>query len=210
MRRVGFGAMAPISLVAGIVLFAIGLISAQALDYIAMFSVWWVVWQLLRRSRPGPIAPLTACGVVACLIAVQNWASDLRYMPYLLIIPANLTMAWMFARGVLFKREAILVSLIVIMGMRPIEPKFRRFVERQCLLWSVMCLGMAALSFLAVVWPAERVALGVVLSILVAAQVLWFAVSHYYAAIMYHRPETWWCTLQTMIRPDVWVRLGVR
>jgi hypothetical protein len=131
-------------------------------------------------------------------------------MPYLLVVPANLIAAWMFSRGLLSGRKAILVDLIEIMGLRPLDPRFRRFVEGQCLLWSVMSFGLAVVAFLAMVWAAERAALGAILSALVIVQILWFAVSHYYAAYRYSRPETWPLTLRTMIRPDVWSRLGVR
>ncbi|MEO1491772.1 MAG: hypothetical protein AAFV19_06425 [Pseudomonadota bacterium] len=174
-----------------------------------MYAVWWVVWRLLARGGAGEaVAMLVAIGTVTGLMWLQVQMPEIRYMPYLLIVPANLLASWFFARSLVSERNAILVDLIEIMGLRPIEPRFRRFVEGQCLLWSVMCLGTAIAAALAIGMAEHRPALAGLLSALVMVQIVWFALSHYYASFRYGRPETWGLTLRTMIRPDVWARLG--
>lgn len=211
VRLPGSGAMAPLTLGCGIVLQLCGVITVQTLDYIAMYTVWWVLWKILGRSGLSEVsAPIAAFGVVLALVCTQIFISDIIYMPYLLVVPANLVAAWLFARSVLSDRRAILLDLIEIIGLRPIDQRFRRFVEGQCLLWCAMCFAMAVVATLAMVWADQRAALAGILSVLVFLQIVWFALSHYYASFRYNRPETWTVTLRTMIRPDVWARMGVQ
>lgn len=211
MRLPGFGALAPVSLIVGISLHVFGAISAQTLDYIGMYAVGWVLWRLIAFFGTGEIASLIAAvGVVSALGWIQALNADIRYMPYILVIPANILATWVFSRNFVSGRTAVLVDLIEIMGLRPVDPRFRRFVEGQCLLWSVMCFGMAVVAALAMVWAAQRPVFAALLSGLAVAQIIWFLLSHYYASFRYGRPETWALTLRTMVRPDVWARLGVQ
>lgn len=211
MGKWGLGVLAPLSLAVGICLNVADAISAQALDYLAMYAVFWVVWRVIVSSGASEFASLLgALAAVATLVMLQAQFSDIRYMPYLLVIPANFLMAWFFVRNLVSDRSPILVDLIKIMGLRPVDPTFHRFVEGQCLLWSVMSAATAIVAAFAMVWADSRPTLAGILLALVAVQIVWFALSHYYASFRYDRPETWSLTLRTMIRRDVWARLGFR
>jgi hypothetical protein len=202
--------MVSCALALAIVAQAFGLITAQALDYVAMASVFWVVFAALTGLRIGmALAVLVASAVVGLLLWMQGQISGLRYMPFVLIVPANIMMGVIFARGLMTDRQPILVQLIELMNLRPLDDSFQRFVERQCLLWSVMCFATAGVALGAMILPVWRIEFSYVLTALVIAQVGWFALSHYYAQIRYQRPETWWLTFKMMLRPGVWARLRV-
>jgi hypothetical protein len=205
--RISAGWLATAALAAAMLAHAAGVISQAALDHVGFVSLGWIVFRLAGRRGAGTAA-LLAVAVGGGLAAVRPIAPDLNYMPYLLIIPANLAVAWLFASGLRPGREPILLRLILVMGVSPADdPAFRRFIARQCLLWAGLslsnaCLALAALLFVdALPWLAQ------LLAWLVAAQALWFVLSHRYASMRYGRPEGWWTTARAMIRPETWSRL---
>ena len=81
---------------------------------------------------------------------------------------------------------------------------FRRFITRQCLLWSVATLVTAAMAIACMVSVTARDALVPALIVFLATQMAHFALSHHYASLRYGRPETWMDTLRTMVRPETW------
>jgi hypothetical protein len=193
------------------VLAATGVISRQALDYVFLCIVAWTLFEALgKRLGSAVVAALIGIGVAAALAGLQLWAPSLRYMPYLLIAPANLAMALIFARGLMPGRQPVLLALIREIGKGSTDDaRFQRFVAGQCALWSILTLVTACLALLAMVsemlWAWAPDVLGTV----ILAQVIWFVLSHYYAALRFGRTETWWNTLQAMARPGVWSRLSV-
>lgn len=131
----------------------------------------------------------------------------LRYMPFLLVTLVHLGLAWFFAEGLRPGRQPVLLRLVEIMGLKSLDDaRFVRFMRGQCVVWSAAALATAAVSFgcmLGAPW-------GTPIWALVWAQVIWFGLSHEYARWRYERPETWWLTLRTMVRPDVWPELAPR
>jgi len=199
-------------LAAAIMLEALGLISPAALDHVFLLPAAWTVYRLVRRPGQGTARPLAAgLGAAIFLVLLQLGLPFLRYTPYLAIIPANLVLAHLFARGLLPGREPVLLRLIALMGLCPAEdPRFRRFVAWQCFLWSLLTLATAAVSTLAMVWAAERADLAAALGWLVGVQVFWFIATHLYAGLRYDRPETCLATLRAMSQPGLWSKLRVR
>lgn len=147
---------------------------------------------------------LLAAGLVA-LVALRLQFTGLRYMPYAILAPANLGLSYAFAYGLFGDRVPILIRLVDIMGQKDAEdPAFRRFIARQCLLWSVATLVTAAMAVACMVSSGAREIVVPALMVFVAAQVAHFALSHHYASIRYGRPETWVDTLKAMSRPETW------
>ncbi len=188
---------------------AAGLISQATLDYFGLVSVGWIVFRLAARlglgARRAAFLALMLSGGLALL---RLGLPGLSYMPYLLIVPANLIAAWLFASGLRHGREPILLRLILLMGVSPADdPRFRRFIARQCLLWAVLSLSTAGLALAAIFLIASHPVLAQALAGLFAAQAVWFVLSHHYASFRYGRPEGWWTTARTMLRPETWSRL---
>lgn len=208
--RLPAGIIVSIVLALAIVAQTFGFITAQTLDYVAMGSVFWLVmFSLMGSGLAIVLSGMGAVLAVGLLLWLQIRVPGLRYMPFILIVPANITMGWVFARGLFAGRRPVLVQLIELMNMRPVDPTFQRFVEGQCLLWSVMCGATAIVALAAMLVPVWRPELAIVLTVLVVAQIAWFALSHHYAQIRYHRPETCWLTFRTMLRRDIWARIRV-
>ncbi len=203
----GFAVIA--ALIVATILTGLGAISHQALDYVFIGSVAWALFNTMRKA---PLRPLMAAGIAAgiagSLVGLQVWQPSLHYMPYLVIAPANLVMAYFFARGLFPGRQPVLLLLIRAMGKGPTDdPKFRHFVISQCVLWSLMTFATSCLAFVAMVSGTAWPWVSGMLTKLIVIQIAWFVLSHYYAALRYNRPETWRNTLRVMIRPGVWSSL---
>ncbi len=198
------------AVLAGIVLGRVaGVVSPRMLEHIAVVSFGWALFRVLERSRTGPAPGMAiAVAVSAGLALAQVRVPSLQYMPYLLVAPANLAVAWVFASGLLPGREPVLLRLIRLMGVHPADDvRFRRFIAGQCLIWAVLASTTALAAIAALVSVAMHPWLGEVLTCLVAVQVLWFGLSHYYAQLRYRRPETWLDTVRAMASPEIWQRL---
>jgi len=177
----------------------------MVLDIICVLSVAWMTYRILRSQLNHWMhGALAALSLASGLFVLQVVFPDLRYMPYLLIVPINLGVAYMFARGLLPNREPILLELVRLMARHPADdPKFIRFMTGQCLLWSVVALATAMLAVGCLLYASTHPELATMLTWFLIAQIAWFAVSHHYAGIRYGRPETWWDTLCALARPDV-------
>ena len=196
-------------LIVATILTALGALSRQTLDYVFLGSVAWALFNTFRRSalRPLPAAGI-AVGIAGALVGLQVWQPSLQYMPYLVIAPANLVMAYFFARGLFPGRQPVLLQLIRAIGKGPVDdPRFRRFVISQCVLWSLMTFATACLAFVAMVSDSAWPWVSGVLTNLIVIQIAWFVLSHYYASLRYNRPETWRNTLVAMTRPGIWSSL---
>ena len=204
------GWLATVSLVAAMLAHAAGLASQAVLDHVGLVSISWGVFRLAeRRGFAARRAAGLALGLAGGLALLRLGIPGLRYMPYLLIVPANLTAAWLFASGLRPGREPILLRLVRLMGVSPADdPRFRRFIAGQCLLWAVLSFATAWVAFAALVLVAGHPWLAQALAWLFAAQALWFVLSHHYASFRYGRPEGWWTTARAMLRPETWSRLA--
>jgi hypothetical protein len=173
--------------------------------------VVWALFKLIRKIAPPVPAAILGAGITGCLAGLQIWLPSLQYMPYLVVFPANLALAYIFARGLFPGRQPVLLQLIRAMGQGPVDdPRFRNFVIWQCVLWSLMTFATACLAFATMISETARSSVSIVLIDLMIFQVIWFVLSHYYASLRYNRPETWRATLQTMARPDIWSTLRAR
>lgn len=184
-----------------------GIVSQDTLDQVGVLALGWAtirltqIWGQTRAALSGIVA-------VASLQLIWLAGQGLTLMPYLLVVPSNLVVAWLFARGLLPGREPILLRLIRLMNLRPIDdPRFVQFVRWQCWLWSGLALGTALLAFAAILVAAQSRWIDDMIVAMVAVQLGWFLLSHYYASMRYRRPETWQGTIRAMSRPDVWARL---
>ena len=193
------------------VLTAFGAISRQALDYVFLCLVAWALFKLIRQALHPVLAAVLGVGVAGLLAGLQIWQPSLQYMPYLVVFPANLALAYIFARGLFPGREPVLLELIRAMGKGSVDDfRFRKFVTLQCVLWSLMTLATGCLAFAAMVSFSARASVSNALFEFMIFQVMWFVLSHYYASFRYGRPETWRSTLQIMARPDIWSKLRAR
>lgn len=198
------------ALIVATILAALGVISAQTLDYVFLCTVAIALFKMIRKTalRPLPAACIAA-GIAGSLAGLQIWQPSLRYMPYLVIAPANLAMTYYFARGLFPGRQPVLLQLIRAMGKGPVDdPGFRHFVVWQCALWSVMTFATACLAFAVMISMPVLPWVSGALTALIVVQVAWFVLSHYYAGLRYNRPETWRNTLVAMTRPGIWSSLG--
>ena len=207
--RASIGWLATAALATAMLAHAAGLISHTALDHVGLASLGWAVFRLAEGHRAGALgAACLALGLAGGLALVRFGIPDLRYMPYLLIVPANLAVAWVFASGLRPGREPILLRLVRLMGVCPADdPRFRRFIAGQCLLWAVLSFSTACVALAALVLVASQPWLAQFLAWLFAAQAVWFILSHRYASFRYGRPESWRTTARAMLRPETWSRL---
>ena len=138
----GFAVIA--ALIVATALTALGVISQQALDYAFLCSVAWALFNAMRKASLGPLsAAVLAIGIAGSLVGLQVWQPSLHYMPYLVIAPANLAMAYYFARGLFPGCQPVLLQLIRAMGKGPDDdPGFRHFVVWQCALWGLMTFAL--------------------------------------------------------------------
>lgn len=210
IRRPSPGFVVISVLIAATILTALGAISPRSLDYLFLGTVAIALFNTIRRAVPRPLpAACIAVGMAGSLAGLQVWQPSLRYMPYLVIAPANLVMAYFFARGLLPGRQPVLLQLIRAVGKGPVDdPGFRRFVVWQCLLWSLMTFATACLAFAAMVLSSAWPWVSGVLTSLIVIQIAVFVLSHYYAGLRYNRPETWRNTLVAMTRPGIWSSLS--
>lgn len=193
------------------VLAAMGAISGQSLDYLFLCLVAWALFKLIRKVAPPVPAAMLGAGIAGCLAILQIWQPSLRYMPYLVVVPANLGLAYIFARGLFPGRQPVLLQLIQAMGKGSVDDRrFQNFVTSQCALWSLMTFATACLALATMVSVTARSSVSIVLMDLMIFQIIWFVLSHYYASLRYNRPETWRSTLQAMTRPDIWSTLRAR
>ena len=207
--RASAGWLATAALAAAMPAHAAGFASQAVVDHVVLASIGWAVFRLAeRRGLPGWQAAAAGLVLAGGLTLQRLAMPDLRYMPYLLIVPANLAVAWLFASGLRPGREPILLRLVRVMGVSPADdPRFRRFIAGQCVLWAVLSAATACTALAALLFVARHPWLAEVLGGLVAAQALWFVLSHHYASIRYGRPESWWTTARAMMRPETWSRL---
>lgn len=208
--RASAGWLATGALAVAMLAHAAGLISQTVLDHIGLVSIGWVVFRLAERRGAGAwSAAWLALGLAGGLAVLRLALPDLRYMPYLLIVPANLAVAWLFASGLRPGHEPILLRLVRLMGVSPADdPRFRRFIAGQCLLWAVLSSSTACVALAALVFVASQPWLAQAVAWLFAGQAFWFVLSHHYASIRYGRPESWWTTARAMLRPEIWSRLS--
>lgn len=197
-------------LAASILLHAVGAMSQRALDTVFLCSLAWPLFKLAGKAGTGRVvAGLAAVGIPAILAGIQLWRPSLQYTPYLAIAPANLALAWIFARGLLPGHRPVLLRIVVAMGQAPADdPGFLRFIAGQCLLWSAMTFSTAMLALASMIHAPSRPWLPAALGIVIVVQIVWFAASHHYASRRYGRPETWRDTLRTMLRPALWANPG--
>lgn len=191
-------------LAGAVALGAFGVLGSQTVDLIYLAATAWgcaklsVVWGLNRTTVIG-----VAATVVAVLAAVRLSVADLRFAPYLLIMPVNLFIGYVFARGLLPRRQPILLALIELMDQHPLDnPRFIRFVRGQCLLWAVLCFATAGLAALCIIWGMHYPALVTALGSLAVAQIVWLPLSHVYAGMRYGRPERLRDTIEALSRPE--------
>lgn len=196
-------------LVAATILRSLGVISPQALDYVFLGLVAWALFGMIRTAGLRPVvAAMLALGLSGALVGIQILQPSLRYMPYLVIAPANLMMAYLFARGLFPGRQPILLMLIREVRKAPVvDLAFRNFVISQCALWSLMTFATACLAFASMVSDSVWPWVPSLLTGLIVIQIAWFVLSHYFAALRYNRPETWRDTLRAMTRPGIWSSL---
>ncbi len=209
LHRPPLGVAVLTALVVAAILTAVGVISRQTLDYVFLCSVAWALFNTIRKAalRPLPAASI-AIGTAGSLAGLQVWLPSLQYMPYLVIAPANLVMAYFFARGLFPGRQPVLLQLIQATGKGSVDdPRFRHFVVSQCALWSLMTLATACLAFVAMFSETAWPWVSSLLTNLIVIQIAWFVLSHYYASLRYNRPETWRNTLWAMTRPGIWSSL---
>jgi hypothetical protein len=206
--RASAGWLATAALAGALLAHAAGLVSQAVLDHVGLASIGWIVYRLAERRFGVRGAAGLALGLAGGLALLRVGAPDVRYMPYLLIVPANLIIAWVFASGLRPGREPILLRLVLVMGVSPADdPRFRRFIAGQCLLWAVLSCSTACVALAALVTVAAHPWLAQLLAWLFVAQALWFALSHHYASFRYGRPEGWWTTASAMLRRETWSRL---
>ena len=207
--RASAGGLATAALAAAMLAHAAGLISQAALDHVGLVSLGWLVFRLADGRGAGEWrAAGLALGLAGMLAAVRLGVPDLRFMPYLLILPANLAVGWLFASGLRPGREPILLRLIRLMGVSPADdPHFRRFIAGQCLLWAALSFSTAGVALAALVLVSSQPWLAQLLAWLFAVQAVWFVLSHHYASFRYGRPEGWWTTARAVLRPETWSQL---
>jgi len=209
LKGIGIGPALLAAVVCAIILNTGGWLSDRMLDLIFLVSIAWMAFRAFKSRFGRTLAASIALSTMAALAALQSVIPTLRYFPYLAIIPANVLLAIIFARGLMPGQRPVLLQLVEIIGMAPVDDAaFQKFVARQCAVWSVLTLLTALVSFGATVDVAARPSLSRALNFLIASQIIWFGVSHHYASLRYGRPERWWITLKTLARQDVWSRLG--
>ena len=195
-------------LAAALLAHAAGLVSQTVLDHVGLASLGWIVFRLVERRAGAWRAAGLALGSAGGLALLRFGVPGLRYMPYLLIVPANLAAAWLFASGLRPGREPILLRLVRLMGVCPADdPRFRRFIAGQCVVWAVLSFATALVALAAFFLVAALPWLAWIVAGLFAAQVVWFVLSHHYASLRYGRPEGWWTTARAMLRAETWSRL---
>lgn len=196
--------------VAALALLIIGVISREIFD-IVFACAFAAAGAPVLQKRAG-FSNLATAGVIGGLliliIVVSKTLPDVQFAPYLAVFLINAVVAYVFFHNQLPGREPLILQLIGLIGMAPIGPaNFRRFIYWQCWAWVAFGSITSALGFLAMFLPEVRSNAGPVITGLVAAQLVWFFVSHGYANWRHKRPETWRDTVRAMSRPAIWQEL---
>lgn len=183
---------------------SVGLVSAFIVDMLCLLTAAWTAANLPggAKSRKVRMA-VVVVALASALLGFRLLLPDIRYMPYLLVFPANLLASVVFARGLLPGREPVLLALIRLMGIGSTQdPLFVSFVRGQCLLWAVVSFMTAILALICIPFSVSVPEFKGALSLLIAAQIIWFPLSHVYASWRYQRRETFVDTIVTLIRPE--------
>tara|TARA_R110002110_G_scaffold11824_5_gene56608 strand:+ start:734 stop:1375 length:642 start_codon:yes stop_codon:yes gene_type:complete len=186
-----------------------GVISRAGFDILFAYAFAIATAPFLHKTGLGNRASL---GVLAALLIGIFIASttlpNVRFAPYLAVFLINAVVAYVFLRNQLPGREPLILQLIGLIGMAPAgQPGFRRFIYWQCWAWVAFGATTSLLGLVAMFAPEIRPFAGTVIGGLVAAQLVWFFVSHGYANWRHKRPETWRDTVRAMSRPTVWHEL---
>ena len=211
-RRLHLGPLVFIVIVSATILGWLGIVSVLALDLICLGAMALAVFSLPMMAGARPHNLALGVGIVTVtLVALRLSQPGIRFMPYLLIFPANVLASYIFARGLLPGREPMLLSLIKLMGRQSIEdPEFIAFVRGQCLFWAVMTLLTGVVAALCIplgqIVPEITISLGCI----VALQLIWFPLSHIYANWRYNRVETFWNTIAMIGHPETRALLSLR
>ncbi|MEL6476499.1 MAG: hypothetical protein AAFR17_04165 [Pseudomonadota bacterium] len=186
-----------------------GLMSAQVYDLFFTAAMVVTFWSLLPRTGlPRPLAAPVALLIGVLAIGAQAIWPEIRLAPYLAVAGINLGVSWIFWRGLRDGAEPILLQVIRMMRRGPeTTPAFRHFVRGQCRLWCAMAAMTGFAGLAAMLISGSRPVLGPAILALLGGQMLWFVLSHHYAAWRYGRGETWGVTLRTLSRPATWAEL---
>lgn len=186
------------------VLGAVGVVGAKSVDLVYLIATVWACAKLaLMRIPQVRLVFGAALFLATTLTAIRLAFPDLRYAPYLVVLPANVFITYIFARGLLPGRQPILIELIRLMGQRPLDnPRFVQFVWGQCLLWAALSFATAVLALLCIIWGTAYPAVITALGALAAIQLIWLPLSHIYAGMRYGRPERLLDTIRTLSRPE--------
>lgn len=191
-------------LAGAVVLGALGVLGPVAVDLLYLAATAWGCAKLITlwgRRRAALIGTVIAIAVALTILRLT--LPDIRYAPYLVIVPANLFIGYVFARGLLPGRQPVLLALIELMDQQPLDnPRFVKFVRGQCLLWAVLSFATSSLATLCIIWGTRFPEVATTLGALAVAQLIWLPLSHLYAGMRYGRPERLRDTIQTLSRPE--------
>ena len=193
-----------LALILATVLGALNVLGALSVDLVYLAATIWGLSKLmLMAGRDHTLVISGALILGGALLIARLTLPDMRFTPYLIIVPAHLFIAYLFARGLRPGREPILLALIQMMDIQPVDnPKFIRFVRGQCLAWAVMCFVTAVLALGCIFWSVQIPSLKAAFGAIIAAQLIWFPFSHIYAALRYDRKERLWDTIRILSRPE--------
>ena len=193
------------------ILLWLAVVDVRQFDVLFSVIVAFASWGLLRRFGVNRLVSVAlSLLLIFASVGANVLFSDIRLAPYLAIALVNAGVGVIFARGLLPGRTPIILQLVRMMGRAAADQgDFVRFVRGQCWLWSVLSLATGLAAGLAMVWPESRTVLDAVVAGLLAFQIMWFVLSHRYAAWRYGRPETWAATIHAMTRPDTWTVLEI-
>lgn len=210
--RVGLGPVFLVAVLCAALLTAFGLISVLLLDIVCLAAATFAVFKLLGVGETGfGLSALLLAGAAVAMLTLRLTYPDLRFMPYLLIFPANIVACVVFARGLLPGREPVLLTLIKLMDRQPADsPEFIAFVRGQCALWAVVSLLTALLAMACIPLSVSVPGLATALSVVIVAQLIWFPLSHFYANWRHNRVETFWNTMVVMGRPEARALVALR
>lgn len=188
-----------------------GRIGYHTFDLVFAVTISATIWSALDRAGvAGGRAGIVAVLYLAILAAVAVSFPAVRLAPYVAIVPVNLAVAAVFARGLFPGRVPVILQLIKLMKLAPVDDvRFVGFVRGQCFLWTGLSFATGAAGAIAMISPSTRPVLDAVIAMLFAAQIAWFVLSHYYAGWRYGRPETWSGTLRAMARSETLAALRV-
>lgn len=165
---------------------------------------------LFRIGLCGLRAVLPAALFTGGAMAMQLYNHEIRLAPYLAIAVINVFVAYVFARGLLPGREPLILQMIRLTGSGPEGADgFRRFVYRQCWIWTGFGLVTALCGLVAMFVPALRPAAEAAILGSIGCQVAWFIASHQLANRRHGRSETWLWTARTFSQRSLWSALDI-